>query len=341
MKVKCARCLLQFEIPDDRLPVGKEIAFPCPKCKETIEIDLRSEQEKDGLISEDEQKDYIKGEALKKRILRHIKDLPPMPRTVMKAREIIADPNSSFKDLADLFETDQAMAAKILKLANSPYYGMGGKVSSIQHASVVLGYRTLGELITMGGTSNLLGKNLEGYGLDAGDLWKHSIAVAFGSKLIANIKQPEIANDAFTAGLIHDAGKLILDKFIAERWELFERFMSDGEHTFLEAEKEILELDHSEAAFEVCKAWNVPKHITIAIKYHHHPSGSNDSLLAYIVHMADAVSMMAGLGMGIDGVLYKMDENAMGFLDLNEQDIEKIMTQVITAAKELSGHDIS
>jgi len=73
-----------------------------------------------------------------------------MPQTVLKAREIIANPRSDFKELAVLVETDQAIAAKVLKLANSAYYGLSGKVSSIQHASVVLGHKALGELITMG-----------------------------------------------------------------------------------------------------------------------------------------------------------------------------------------------
>jgi HD-like signal output (HDOD) protein len=263
-------------------------------------------------------------------------DLPPMPQTVLKARDIMGNPKSDFKQLADLFETDQAIATKILKLANSPYYGLGGKVSSIQHASVVLGHKTLGELITMGGTSSLLGDKLEGYGLDAGALWKHSLAVAFGSRIIAQKKEPALANDAFTSGLIHDSGKLILDQYIAERWELFEEFMSDGQKTFLEAEKEILELDHSEVASEVCKTWNIPQPLTIAIRYHHHPSRSQGNKLAYIVHVADALAMMTGLGLGIDGTLYKMDEDALAFLGIQQAEINDMMGEVLNAAKKIS-----
>ena len=104
-------------------------------------------------------------------------DLPLMPQTVLKAREIMADPNSDFKELSELLKTDQAIATKILRLANSSYYGLSGKVSSVQRAAVVLGHKTIGELITMGGASSLLGNRLEGYGLDAGALWKHSLAV--------------------------------------------------------------------------------------------------------------------------------------------------------------------
>jgi len=338
MKVTCPKCSKTFDIPDERLPLGEKIAFPCPACKKgTIEIDLRSKPAQDKALPPDsEQQDLPTGEDLKKKILRKVMDLPPMPQTVLKARDIMADQNSDFKQLADLFETDQAIATKILKMSNSPYYGMGGKVSSIQQASVVLGHKTLGELITMGGTAGLLSDKLEGYGLDSGDLWKHSLAVAFGSKIIANKKEPAIANDAFTAGLIHDSGKLILDQYIKERWGLFEKFMSDGQQTFLDAEKKILQLDHTEVAAVVCKTWNLPMPLILGIKFHHYPSKSHDNKLAYIIHMADSIAMMSGLGLGIDGTLYKMDDKAMEFLGLQEGDINDIMADVVEAAQKIS-----
>jgi HD-like signal output (HDOD) protein len=337
MRVECRNCNKILNIPDERLPENESIAFPCPACKSTIELDLRAGAPVQGATAtRNEQGDHLTGEALKKRILRNVMDLPPMPQTVLKAREIIADPKSDFKQLADLLETDQAIATKILKLANSPYYGLSGKVSSIQHASVVLGHKAIGELITMGGTSLLLGDTLEGYGLDAGALWKHSLAVAFGSRIVAKKKEPDLANDAFTSGLIHDAGKLILDPYIAERWELFEKYMADGQHTFLEAEKELLQLDHAELASEVCKVWNIPDALTKAIKYHHYPSRSQENTLAYIIHVADAIAMMTGLGLGIDGTLYQLDDNAMDFLDLKEEEVNDIMSDVLEAAKKIT-----
>jgi len=262
--------------------------------------------------------------------------LPPIPQTIFKAREIMTNPDSDFKELANLFETDQAIAAKILKLANSPYYGYSGKITSIQRASVILGHRTLVELLTVIGTAGMLGNKLQGYWLDSGALWKHSLAVAFGSRIIASKTEPALSNDAFTSGLIHDVGKLILDQYIKERWELFEKFMADGEHTFLDAEKKILDLDHAEVASEVCKNWNIPEPLTVAIRYHHHPSQSNSSELAYIVHVADAIAMMTGLGLGIDGTLYQMDDAAMAFLNLREENLNDIMGKVLEAVQKIS-----
>lgn len=337
MRVYCSNCSKVFNIPDERLPLGKIISFPCPACKNTINLDLKSKSSVETpFSSKTKQKEGQSGNGLKKKILSNVKDLPPMPQTVVKAREIMANPKSDFQELAKLFETDQAIATKILKLANSPYYGMSGKVSSIQRAALVLGHKTLGELINMGGTASLLGDRLEGYGLDAGDLWKHSLAVAFGSRIIADRMAPELSNDAFTSGLIHDSGKLILNQYVSEKWELFEEFMADGQHTFLSAEKEILKIDHSEVASEVCKIWNIPQPVTVAIRYHHQPSQSKGNQLAYIVHVADAISMMSGMGLGIDGTLYQMDDKAMEILDLQEQDVNDIMGKIFKVTQNIS-----
>ncbi len=353
IKVKCPNCPKVLVLPEERIPKDKTIVFPCPDCKGTIKFKLSSKPAQDKApppeIREEEhsagdtptpeikQKEHLTGDALKKEILATVKDLPPMPQTVLKAREIMADPKSGFQELANILEVDQAIAAKILKMANSPYYGLRENVSSIQKASVVLGHKTLGELITIGGISSLLGDRLEGYGLDAGDLWKHGLAVAFGSKTIAENIEPGLANDAFTSGLLHDSGKLILDGYIAERWQSFEEVMSDGQNTFLDAEKTVLELSHPEIASEVCKTWKIPEPLTVAIRFHHNPSQSNESKLAYIVHVADATAMMTGLGTGFDGTLYQMEENAMDFLGLKEEDLTEIMASVLAATKKITG----
>lgn len=332
VEVGCPDCHKLYDIPDERLPIGKKIAFPCPNCKGTIELDLRSKSAPSIPFAQKQPT----GEALKKRILQSVRDLPPMPQTIHRAREIMANPTSSFKELAKVLETDQAVSFKVLRMANSAYYGVSGKVSTIQHAAVILGHRTLGEIITVAGTSDLLGDTLEGYDLEAGDLWRHSLAVAFGSRIIANKKNPELADDAFSAGIIHDAGKLILDKYILERKEAFEEFMTDGQETFLSAEKQILGFDHSELASELCKSWHIPKALSIAIRYHHYPSHSQGSELAYIVHMADVIAMTTGMGTGIDGTMYQIEDTAMEFLGLRDKDTSIIMAEVVESVTRIA-----
>lgn len=351
MRIECSNCHKIYNIPDDRLQFNEKVSFPCPACKGIIEIDLRPETGKDSASSSQppqseekpettqqvgSEKELLSGEALKARILRNLKELPPMPQVMFKAREVMNNPSSNFKELSDILETDQAMATRVLRLANSAYYGLSGKVSSVQHASVLLGYRTLGEIVSMAGSSTLLGDSLEGYRLGSGDLWRHSLAVAFGSRIIAGKKTPDMENDAFAAGLIHDTGKLILNTHVFERNEMFEQVMSDGQHTFLNAEKQILGFDHPEIAFEMCKSWKIPGNLTKAIRYHHRPSNSHENELTYIVHVADSLALMSGIGTGFDNMLYEMDDKAVEFLALEEEELNSIIDETVESVEKIT-----
>ncbi len=268
----------------------------------------------------------LKNRPLKKAILGTVDDLPPMPDILHKARTIIADPNSSFKNLEKLIINDQAFAVKVLKIANSAYYGRVKKVSSIQEATVIIGMKNLSELITIASASSLFKKALIGYELTAQALWRHSIGVAVGAKIIAGKKYTDLANDAFSAGLIHDVGKLILDEYVYERKEVFREFMYDSQLTFLEAEKEILGFEHAEIAAKVCKKWNFPKSITVAIRYHHQPSRLLSNKLAHIVHVADQIA--ESIGMNIDGISLEISDNSLEAVGVEIYEIAQIMDEV-------------
>ena len=161
--------------------------------------------------------------------------MPPMSQVVLKAQEVMADEKSGFKKIAEALETDQAIAAGVLKMANSAFYGLSCNVSSIHQATVIPGYKILGQLITVMGDSKNIDKTLKGYKLGAGVLWRHSLAAAFGSKMIAEDKYPVLNNDTFTAGLIHDSGKIMLGDYIYARKEDFDKFIENGRQSFIDA----------------------------------------------------------------------------------------------------------
>ena len=273
---------------------------------------------------------------LEKKILRDVKDLPPMPKVILKAHQMMVDPDLDVKGIANLIETDQAIAIKVLRLANSAYYGFSGKVSSIQHAFVVLGYKTLGQILSIASFSTFMGKSLPGYGYESEDFMRHSLAVALGAKVIAEKIDPNLANEAHTAGLIHDIGKIILDKYIIEKKEAFETFLEDEQRTFLNAEKQIIGFDHAEIAYEICKKWNIPNTMTQAIKYHHYPSSSQGYGLAYILHLADFIAAKIGGGYDSDDLLYQLEEGTMNFLSIRYKDVSNIMSEVIESIAQLS-----
>ncbi len=356
MKFECPQCNKQYEVPDDKLPPKKKVSFPCLNCKERIALNLEDHRRGDAAAAEANPPSPEAGAAeefqaesngdFRKKILRQLKDLPPMPQIVFKARSLLANPDSEMRDLSSLLESDQAIATKVLKLANSAYYGLSGKVSSIRHASSLLGFKALGQLISMVGTSAVLGKTLQGYDLDSAGTWRHSLMAASASRIIALGKNPGLENDAFSAGLIHDVGKLVLDRHVNKRKSDFERLTEGGRNSMLAAEQRILGLDHAEIGFEVCQYWNIPEAISTAIKFHHQPSKSEDDELAYIVFMANSIanmaealqeseSMMAQMD-GIEAHMYMIDDEALAFLALAEEDVPRILDEARKSVDSLS-----
>ena len=272
---------------------------------------------------------------LKNRILKTLDDLPPMHEVVTKAQAIMADPNSEVEDLALIIETDQSIVVRILKLINSAHYGLGREISSIRQACSLLGFRALQEVIVTVGVSNVLGRKLKGYEFESGELWLHSIATGFCSRILAERKNRELANDAYTGGLLHDVGKIILDQYVLERKDAFDDFMKDETKMVLDAEKSILGFDHAEIASDICRKWHIPENVILAIQYHHSPSLSEGSELAYIVHTADYLVRSSGLGYEEDDLMYELEEGALEFLGFKEENFSSITFQVLEYVQKL------
>ena len=347
MIIECSNCKKKFKIQEDRLPKGKIIAFPCKNCGDKFRLDLRTDPSPNedpnsfeasnmDLPPDAKPENGDDRDSLKAMILTSVEELPPMPQVVIKTKELIADPNSDAKKIAEMIETDQAIATKVLKVANSSYFGMSGKISSISHASVVMGHKILGEIVTLAGTEGILDGKLKGYGYDSKDLWKHSLAVAYGSKIISNSKNPALAEEAHMAGLIHDVGKIILDSYILDKKDEFEAYMEKEEKTFLEAENHYFGFNHAEIASEVCRKWNFPDSINSAIKHHPKPSGSNDNQLSYILHMADYIAILSGIGYDSDDFLYELEEGTMDYLKMKKEDISEVVLQVTESVNSIS-----
>jgi HD-like signal output (HDOD) protein len=326
------------------------VSFPCPACKSKVTLDLREPEEpRVPEAAKDETSERVvfkpldescettlETDDLKKKILKRIKDLPPMPKVLFKARQVMDDPKSGFKEIAKIIETDQAIAAKVLKVANSAYYGLSGMVNSIHQATVVLGYKTLEQVITMVSSSSMLGKQLKGYRLNAGVLWRHSLAVAMASRTIAKKRAPSIEGDAFSVGLIHDAGKLALDLNILKKKAEIDAFLNDVELNFRKAEQHVLGFDHTEIAYELCQKWKLPTSHAEAMRYHHAPEDSGDNQLAHIVHIADYLAKQAEFGTGPAFDNEPLNPQSLEMLRLKPAHLDEFTAEMVDAVEKIT-----
>ena len=346
MKVECPNCRMISTLEDDRIITSQNaLELSCPNCEFGLVLELQadagnSEPAKPYKDPPDNQRTGSESSTIysekrpaiaarKAKILRGLVNLPPMPHIILKAREIIADPDSSLKDLAKIIETDQALVAKVLTLANSAYYGVSGMVASIQHASVLLGQKTLVQLITISASLSLLNKNLKGYLVTPAEMWKHSLACAFAAKRICEEIQPDLAEDAFVAGLLHDAGKIILDSYFEGHRDEFDRFSRQMDRPLFEAEKAILGFDHAEIMARACRLWRFPDVQSVAIRFHHSPYDSENSQLAYIIHTADILAKSAGYVAGTPGQDNDIDPDVLWHLKIDLPGLEAIALATI------------
>lgn len=273
--------------------------------------------------------DQCPSASLKGKILKGIKDVPLVPRVVMEIQSKISQENVNLQQVARMIETDPGIASNVLRIANSAYYGASGKTATIMQACAILGLKGLCEVVMLAGTEKALSGKLPGYGYDAGDLWKHSLAVAYGSKILSQMREAGLSQAAYTAGLIHDIGRVMLDPHVAERKRPIEDYMESNQRTFLDAEFEFFGFNHAELAAEVCSAWKFPGLITRAICWHHNPAGSDGDTLAYILHMADHLALTGGAGYDDDDVMDEVQEDAMSFLRLTPADVSEILFKVV------------
>lgn len=239
---------------------------------------------------------FLSGRKLIRKILADTQSLPAMPAVMVKVQRMIRHSGTGPAQLAKIVQTDPGIVAGILKVANSAYYGFRGKVSTIQHASALFGTRRLAELITAMSAGSMMKKAMAGYGLKAGDMWRHCVAVACTAGEIAAVAAPEAAESAYMAGLLHDVGKLILDPYVQERKVLFDHYGAQNQDRAVHrAEQDILGFDHAVIAAILCENWNLPRAISFGIRHHHAPSRAGDHPLTHIVHLADYITNQAGM----------------------------------------------
>lgn len=197
-----------------------------------------------------------------------VKDLPALPVVAMKVIELINDPNSSSADIADVLRKDQALTTKVLRLVNSSYYSIPGGVSDVQRALNFLGFNSVAQLV-LGISVVSMFKDDANDRFSVSEFWKHALGVGMASEWIAKRTKRAKPEEAFTCGLLHDIGKLVLKEI---RPEAFEAIVTDARErsiSFLQAEVEAKSIPHTYLGEAVAKRWGLPAPIQLAIRFHH------------------------------------------------------------------------
>jgi putative nucleotidyltransferase with HDIG domain len=271
-----------------------------------------------------------------KMILESMEKLPPFPAVIHRVLQIMGDPKSSAQDIVEIIQYDQSITASVLMICNSAYFGLRHPVYSVRDALVRIGFNQLMEIILSRGGAHLFARSYPGYDLAAGELWRHSVACALLSQIVADRMGFKTTPMEFTAALLHDIGKVVLNEFVKDHSQEIRHLVRENQVSFLEAEKQVLGIEHADLGGKISEHWKFPGKIIAGIRHHHAPlSASVEQEFASLIHLCDAVAMMTGFGGGADGLSYPGYKEITKDYGLGDQDIEAIIIELENRLKQV------
>jgi putative nucleotidyltransferase with HDIG domain len=272
----------------------------------------------------------------KEKIISGISSFPTIPVMVNKLLAVLSDPEAAAQEVSRIIQVDPALTANVLKAANSSFLGFNRPVTSLSEATFRLGTKWIYQIAVSSLIYSNLKKPAPGYDLSREALWRHSTSVAVMSEALSTLLGIRDAGTIYTAGLLHDIGKIVMSEFVGENFDQIQKIVSDRKATFEEAEQEVLGVDHSEIGAIIADHWHFPSRIIDCIRWHHNPDIAPEIDPAIdIVHIADSVCMMEGFGLGRDDMQYRLNENSINRLNISETTIELAVGQTIMMMEQM------
>ncbi len=271
-------------------------------------------------------------------ILLKVSSVQSIPSSKMELLRLLQDPEVDTITLASSIEFDPGFTSNLLRLANSVYFGCPKAISTVNEAINRLGTRNIFKLAVTSMAAPVVKNEVKGYDLAHGEMLKHSAAVAVGAEKLAEALKVIPPEHTFTAGLLHDIGKVVLGNFVEVDAEAILQLAIDEQVSFEEAEQQILGIDHAELGAILLESWNLPSSVVDVVRWHHDPSNcdSKDTTVLDFVHVADALSMMSGIGLGSDGLNYRPSNEIMEKLKISNHTVELVISQILIGLDELS-----
>jgi len=255
-----------------------------------------------------------------------LKQLPSLPSAVSDLLASFSHDDVDVDHIARQIAHDQGLTARVLRVANSSFYGLQCKVGTINEAVVVLGFRAVRSM-AMAVAMNGAFRVDQCRGFDAQGYLRHGIGVALAARALAPLagQNPELA---FTGGLLHDIGQLVLASNFSAQYAVALDYRKKHDCPLVVAERDILGLDHADVGGLLAEAWRFPESLHQAVAEHHAPAASLANSLANVVHLADSFAHALGLSGSPDELLMALDRTAWERLALDGEKCRQVLTAI-------------
>ena len=262
------------------------------------------------------------------RIVTNVLKVAALPAVAIKFSEAIKNPLTSNQDLENIVSEDSALAAKVLMVANSALFNFPSKIDTISKAVTIIGHKQLSEIILSCSIVAMF-KDIPQDVIDMDMFWRHSIAVATAARILSASRRDQNIEKYFTAGLLHDVGKLII--FVEAPKYALEVITKCAETNELmhEVEKSVLGFDHAKLGAMLLKKWKLPEDIISSVYYHHMPSvSSGDIVSPSLIHIADIISHSLEFGFSGERFVPTLNKKAWDALGLDVDILSSVIEQL-------------
>jgi putative nucleotidyltransferase with HDIG domain len=238
-----------------------------------------------------------------------IANVTPIPQIVLKVLRMLQNEVYNMGHLAKEIKQDQIICAKILRLCNSAFFSQNMEVDSIDRALVVLGEKSLLQLVVSASMENYFSNKVGGYSLCKGGLFKHAVGTAMICEKLAEFSKILSGDLAYTGGLLHDIGKVALDQYMNLAYPMFYRRTQENSENLIHVERDLFGLNHTEAGGRLAEEWGMPERLAEVIKYHHNPEKCTvDPELTHLVYIADLIMSRFVVGQELE----RLNTNSLG-----------------------------
>lgn len=267
-------------------------------------------------------------------IIHAAESLPPFPDVVWKVMPLVQQ-MAPVAEIEAVIRYDQAITARVLTLSQSAYYARRHAISSLRDAIVCLGQQQLLKVVMAACCMRYFETRPAGYDLREGELWEHAVATALMAELLAKRLGWKNIFTAYTAALLHDIGKTVLHFYVETCSDSILALVRDKSLRFLDAEREVLGIDHQQLGMIIARHWDFPKDVAIAVGYHHSPLDAVESQdLAGLVYMANRMVSALGIGCGVDGFLQPNQDEAFIRAGITLSMVEHLLADLVEVLKQ-------
>jgi putative nucleotidyltransferase with HDIG domain len=259
--------------------------------------------------------------------LETVSTIPTLSIVIDKITRLLQNPQTSAEEIGKVIMTDQALASKVLRLVNSAFYGFPGRISTISHAVVILGFSTIKNIVLTASIFDAFAQNKNtASDFSIEQFWLHSIGCGAASQAIAKRVGFKEKEECFIAGLIHDIGKIIMCYFFPEIFNSVSQNARNKDILFLESEREVIGITHDEIGAIIARRWNLPANLQSVVQNHHSPAPEKDFYsMTSIVHVADILTRAMEIGNGGDEKMPLIIESTWRDLGLEHIPLEPLL----------------